>query len=420
MSEREIRMLNNLDINKIDKNGRYVDVSIPLIFNLNYEQIQYLRDRYGRDDIAINMGDSRNTVREEDNVPSRSKDARYTLSREQKYNSGRHRTKKPVSFSPIGKIIVGVVVVAVAVGAVSFFVRKNNKDVKVNDEVVVAVEDVTEYYYTVENKLAGATQPVYVLEKDDGMTEESVTEEQEEPTETVVDEVAEPEEVLDERGEMIQEICNIYHVNFSEVYDYLKNVTNNFTNEAYLNGIIEGVTCKGEPVCASSERELLVYTIRCIKQLPGQLGINTDNLYTNNSYESSTDYVRQISKVCEDLGLDRCLMYAIVYSECNFNSEMFNNLNNPAGLRNDGEWWYFDTKEEGFYELGMEMLKYYRMIGKSPTDVDYGTIEEIRDIHAPLSDGNEFWLPNVIENYEYAVMNEATLFNDNMNRELSH
>lgn len=418
MSEREIRMLNNLDINKIDKNGRYVDVSIPLIFNLEYGQIQYLRDRYGRDDIAINMGDKRSMARE-DRVPMRREDTKYTLSREQKYNSGRHRTKKPVRFIPVGRIIVGVVVVAIAAGAISLLIRNNN-DVKVNDEVVVAVEDVTEYDYTVENKLAGATQSVHVLEKDEEMTEEPVTEEQEVTIETVVQEVAEPEEVLDERGEMIQEICNIYHVNFREVYEFLKNVTNNFTNEAYLNGIIEGVTCKGEQVHANSERELLVYTIRCIKQLPGQLGINTDNLYTNNSYESSTDYVRQISKVCEDLGLDRCLMYAIVYSECNFNSEMFNNLNNPAGLRNDGEWWHFDTKEEGFYELGMEMLKYYRLIGKSPTDVDYGTIEEIRDIHAPLSDGNEFWLPNVIENYEYAVMNEATLFNDNMNRELSY
>ena len=90
---------------------------------------------------------------------------------------------------------------------------------------------------------------------------------------------------------------------------------------------------------------------------------------------------------------------------------MFNSINNPAGLKNSyGDWWSFSTKEEGFFELGMEILKYYRMIGKDPSQIDYDTLSEIRDIHAPLSDGNDYWLPNVVDCLSYAQMNETTLF----------
>ena len=86
-------------------------------------------------------------------------------------------------------------------------------------------------------------------------------------------------------------------------------------------------------------------------------------------------------------------------------------MNDPGGIKNnDGNWWKFDTKEEGFLELGMEILKYYRWIGEPSSRLDEETISKIRDIHAPLSDGNIYWLPNVLSVLEYAQANSEELF----------
>jgi hypothetical protein len=103
-------------------------------------------------------------------------------------------------------------------------------------------------------------------------------------------------------------------------------------------------------------------------------------------------------------------MYAITQSECGFNSKIFVEDNNPGGIKDNGEWWSFDTLEEGFFELGMEILKYYRYIGEPVNTLDDDTLAKIRDIHAPLSDGNDEWLPNVIECLKYARNNSEELF----------
>ena len=192
----------------------------------------------------------------------------------------------------------------------------------------------------------------------------------------------------------------------------MKTLTGNFTSPEYLGGSIAGVTCKGVDVHASNEEELLTYAIRAIKQIPERFGLDS-SICINNGYSSGDDYAAQISDVCEILGVNRNLMYAIVQSECGFNSEMFNTINNPAGLRGVNgvdPWWVFANKEEGFLEFGMEILKYYRTIGIDPSNIDAETIRRIGDIHAPLSDGNANWLPNVLENLEYALNNEYSLF----------
>ena len=217
-----------------------------------------------------------------------------------------------------------------------------------------------------------------------------------------------------DRLSTIKHLCDIYQVDFNQTYRKLEELTDNFSGTDYAKGCIKGVTCKGIEVKASSEEELLLYAVRAIKQLPERFGLDPKTLYIDNGYESGTDYLAQISDICEILGLDRNLMYAIVQSECGFDSEMFNTINNPAGLRGvngTDPWWVFQTKEEGFIELGMEMLKYYRSVGRNPSSVDAETIRLIGDIHAPLSDGNKNWVPNVLINLEYAQNNEPSLFN---------
>lgn len=420
MTEREMKTLDNLDISKINPDGRYVDVEIPLFFNLNYEQIMYLREKHFDYTIAQNVKGRTREVPEQEEVARRHQEIsgkrvdrapRYNLTRDQKYNTGRHRTKGRITFVPLGKIIVGALVIMLAAGVFyNNFIKLDAADNKVYDNGITVESSAFDDIIASSSAQPDVSSNVDIAGSPYEETGESnIFDEQGDPEFDGSEEVVIEEEQINE--ELIRELCNIYQVNYDVVYPFIKDLTNNFTSEGYINGCIEGVTCKGVLVEASSERELLVYVVRCIKQLPGQLGVSTDSLYVNNGYESGVDYLSMIDKVCRDLGVNRCLMYAIVQSETSFNSDLFMNSNNPAGLRNDGEWWKFDTKEEGFYELGMEILKYYRKIGISPTQVNSDIIRQIGEIHAPVEDGNANWLPNVLENYEYAMLNEAALFN---------
>lgn len=398
--------LSRIDIRKINANGRYVDLANNTIIDLTDEQIMSLRRYYNDSTIAIN----RRMVREQESrrEPSRRQSQtqrstsrpNYRVTRDQKYNSGRHRTKKNPR-PKFGKlIIVGSLVVCVVMGG-KLIKAGQAQELPFDSEVnLPSYSSSVESDYGVKLDRENSNELSDIVDSiiSQGSELGGYIEEQSE---------------LSNRQMMIQNICNIYQVNYTVVYPRLMELTNNFTSQDYLNGVIQGVTCKGVQVQASSEEELLVYTIRCMKQLPESMGLTTDNLYINNGYVSGNNYNEQISHVAEVLGTDRCLLYAIVQSECGFNSDMFNNRNNPAGIKGtDGSWWNFDTKEEGFFELGMEVLKYYRKIGVTPDNIDYDTISRIRDIHAPLSDGNEHWLPNVTSNLEYAKLHEAEMFND--------
>lgn len=384
-----MRNMKNIDIRRVNARGRYIDLNIPLMFDLTDEEILYLRKMYNNPKIA------------KDRVIKKQEQRVYKLTREQTYNSGKHRAKGKVKNNMGAKVIIGGLVVSLALSSM-FYLREDSALYTLADS-----KSVSNYSNTIDLEDFNIEIPIAHLSELDDVGQEAnkaINEEEE------------------ERKLLIKDICNIYQVNYDVVYNKLVEITNNFTDSKYLNGYIEGVTCKGDVVYANSEEELLIYTIRCMKQLPGNLGMSSDNLYINNGYSSGDNYFEQINRVSKILGVNRCLLYAIVQSESGFNSEMFNSINNPAGLKNSyGEWWSFSTKEEGFFELGMEVLKYYRIIGKDPTQIDYDTLAQIRDIHAPLSDGNDYWLPNVVECLNYAQMNEAEMFeNKTENNGLSY
>ena len=225
---------------------------------------------------------------------------------------------------------------------------------------------------------------------------------------------------MQNRRETIRSLCNIYQLNYDVVYNFLEKKTDSFSDPGYLEGRMSDVTCKGMQIDARSEEEMLVYMIRIIKQDPARWGIDTSNLYIRNGYASGTDYCEQIEHVSNVLGVDKYLMYAIVQSECGFSSELFINDNNPGGImNNNGSFWRFDTKEEGFYELGMEIIKYYNWINEPLNDLSPDVIAKIGNIHAPVSDNNENWLPNVLDRLEYAQNNSEALFGES-GRGLSH
>ena len=377
--------LSMLKVDMITSSGKYFDYESTYIHPLNIQDIYLLRKLY-RDspDEPMIARDVEIVVKSKNNSKPK---VRYKITRDQKYNDGLHQLK--MQFLSEFKIIaiIGGITVCLLLG--SGFWNSLNSANKYDSN--------TNYATTYQ-------EPVIVIDYDEYT--ESETKKEEEIN----------------REDMIKKICNIYHVNYDIVYDTLVKLTDNFCSEGYIDGKIEGVSCKGAIVEAQSEEELLTYIVRVIKQDPTRWNVETTDLYVDNGYESGDDYCEQIEHVAEVLRIDKYLLYAIVQSECGFSSELFLNYNNPAGIKNDsGDWWHFDTKEEGFLELGMELLKYYRWIGEPSNSVDEETIAKIRDIHAPLSDGNQHWLINVLDRMNYARVNSEELFGDSLQSNgLSH
>lgn len=401
-----MRDITRMDIRKITPYGRYIDLDKPLLFDLTDEEIIALRKYHNKPEIAIERKIvKKNTT----NIQNQQSKRHYKVTREQKYNSGRHRVKKKINHHYGLKVIVGGILVFLVIGSKTLKTDGPRTNVDVVETFGPSYTEYIENSKTLNDLTEEALNSIdvdSVLEQyENSHAEENIDEEVDNiPQEVIQDEIS-------ERELLIQDICNIYQLDYNVVYQNLVNLTNDFTNEEYLNGRIQGVTCKGASIQANTEEELLVYAIRCMKQLPSQMGVSTEGLYCKNGYVSGTNYYEQLNRVANVLGVNRCLLYAIVNAECSFNSPLFNESNNPAGLRlQNGDWWSFDTKEEGFFELGMEILKYYRKIGISPDNIDRATLSMIRDIHAPLSDGNQHWLPNVLSGLEYAQMHEAEMF----------
>lgn len=418
--------IRKIDISKIRSDGKYVDLSIPVMFMLSKEEIISLRRYHGDPNIARDFDFGENT-KEVINPPTRntSRDTRpqvpqntprvtnnsrkkpmpkkkhFAMARDKdKYNKGKHKTKNNPIVKYGTRLIVGGLVIILTVGFLrSISVPSTSIDDSYIETSAVGVATKNEF----------DKDNIILINPGEHDVDDEISNEQSQES---PEQEADLDEEISSQRAIINRYCNIYQVNSDVVYDKIAELTDNFSSEDYLaNYHIDGVTCKQREVYASSEEEILLYTVRCIKQLPERLGVDTSNLYINNGYTSGTDYNKQISDISRVMGLDRCLVYAICRSECGFNSNLFLNINNPAGLKDSsGSWWAFDTKEEGFIEICAEIIKYYGRIDKPLSDTSYDTLAQVRDIHAPLSDGNDYWLGNVWSIYQDAKANEREMF----------
>ena len=220
--------------------------------------------------------------------------------------------------------------------------------------------------------------------------------------------------------DIIKKYCDIYNLNYDLVYELLANMTDNFSSDDFYEGRIDGIRCKGEEVEADSNEELLIYAIRHIKQIPEDFDISIDDLYEDSGYVDNSDYFAEIKYYSRIFGLDECLVAAIVQSETGFDSDLFNDNNNPAGLKESKDkWWDFDNKAQGFIELCLEIRKYYSQIGYSHFEVDDDIIALIGDKHAPLSDNNPYWVSNVISNYHMYQDNYSDYFSTDNDKNIS-
>lgn len=373
-----------LNPSKITENGYYFDIDNGTMFKLSDEEIQAVRNYCHSSAIA-----SKRIIEKKRTSDSR----RYKISNNQKYNDNKHRGRNHNAFSKrqIRTILVGTALCLVTVSSV-FLVTNTNSNAATGENNV--------FYYQplVEERPVSLLQCQVPLIEDNELLEQGSMEI--DSNDSLI-ELSIVEEANAERKMWVQKYCDIYQVDFAITYNRLLELTDNFTSKDYLNGHILGVTCKGEEVYATNEEELILYYVRCVKQIPSQLGISPDGLYITNSYQSSTDYATIIGYYNNLLGADPLLSYAITQSETSWDSDLFLNSNNPAGLRIDGHWWQFSTKEEGFIELALEILKYNRKGAY--------TIEEIGEIHSKKELGNENWVPNVTAIYNMISENSELL-----------
>lgn len=422
----------------IGSNGMYVDLNRNEIFPLTTEEIYYLRKLHNDPNLARNViirvektqsrteapkqhrpyeaPKKQEDYRRQEDIKRQQEQARrqqnqrqqanysrnnqrkrrpqYRVTRQQPYNGNKHNLVTQLKKELCVLLLVGgISVTCIAGGQLYNSIFNNNPELgdRTNYQTMVNDSDIgiviTDRYQSETNY--GESETIGVQE-------------------------------MQNRRETIRSLCNIYQLNYDVVYNFLEKKTDSFSDPGYLEGRMSDVTCKGMQIDARSEEEMLVYMIRIIKQDPARWGIDTSNLYIRNGYASGTDYCEQIEHVSNVLGVDKYLMYAIVQSECGFSSELFINDNNPGGImNNNGSFWRFDTKEEGFYELGMEIIKYYNWINEPLNDLSPDVIAKIGNIHAPVSDNNENWLPNVLDRLEYAQNNSEALFGES-GRGLSH
>ena len=224
------------------------------------------------------------------------------------------------------------------------------------------------------------------------------------------------EDLKEKRELLIKKYCDVYQVDYNIVYNLLVRLTDNFTSVEFHSGRIPVIN--GNDIYAKSEEELFVYAIRNIKRTPEKFNLKKEDLYIDTDYISDTEYFRQIKYYANLFDVDECLIAAIVQTETGFDSDIFNSINNPAGLKTNGRLEKFANKEEGFIELCLEIRNVYRKIGCLSNQVNSNIIVAIGAAWPFFSSSNRYWVSNVIDNYYKYRNNYEEFFNHAVERQI--
>ena len=383
MTDRE-RALARLDIKKVQSDGRYVDFENSIITRLTYDDIIFLRTYHGNRNIASQFEFS--TIRPLDDSRLKTQGQKRPVQQTRRSASAQTTKKAPAKQYALTREQKG----------------KKHKGVKFNGRRMVAAIGVVILSLSIMHAMSKEpTGPINIEQPTIGYEQQYDVAGGDFTTPTNPDEtlsITEEEETISEERQMINVLADIYHIDRDKAYDIIAEMTDDFTSDSYVKDhSIKDVSCKGSgQLYCESEEEVLLYTMRILKQDPERFGYTYEQLKANPDFKSSTDYTKTIAHYANVLGVDPALIHGIIQAETGFDSELFNQSNNPAGLkRNNGNWWVFDTKEEGIIELMLEVLKYQRM--------GANTIEEIAEIHCPIDDPddhskiNQYWVDNVTE-----------------------
>ena len=386
--------ITKLNIKYVDDNGFYSDYDKGIFLRLNDKEIIELRRYHNNRLIAKNRARVKNTKFKVDIYNKNLVRRRARLKRNKIKRRIIKRWIRRNGTTLIISVTIGVVLTAGLIFNGKGLIRKGSTN--------IGLETSTSDDKKVKTSFPSNSKGTHLTFKGDVVNSEGTL-------------IASEDEVVNDEEQEIKEIirkyCDIYNVNYDIVYDLLVNMTDNFSSDDFYEGRIDGIRCKGADVEADSNEELLIYAIRHIKQLPEDFGLTKEDLYVDSNFVDSKDYFAEIKYYSRVFGLDECLVAAIVQSETGFDSDLFNNINNPAGLRaSKDEWWAFDNKAQGFIELCLEIRKYYSKIGYSHFEVNDDIIALIGDEHAPKEDNNIYWLGNVISNYHMYVEHYVEYF----------
>ena len=385
MTDRE-RALSRLDIRKIQSDGRYVDFENSIITRLTYDDIIFLRTYHGNRNIASQFEFS--TIRPLDDSRLKTQGQKRPVQQTRRPATSPTKKKEPAKQYALTREQKG----------------KKHKGIRLNGKRMVAAIGVVILSLSIMHAMSKeATGPINIEQPTIGIEQQydvagGEFTEPTNPKETLSKNEEDDVEEISEERQMINVLADIYHIDRDKAYDIIAEMTDDFTSDSYVKDhSIKDVSCKGSgQLYCSSEEEVLLYTMRILKQDPERFGYTYEQLKANPDFKSSTDYTKTIAHYAGVLGVDPALIHGIIQAETGFDSELFNQSNNPAGLKkNNGNWWVFDTKEEGIIELMLEVLKYQRM--------GADTIEEIAEIHCPIDDPddhskiNQYWVDNVTE-----------------------
>lgn len=223
------------------------------------------------------------------------------------------------------------------------------------------------------------------------------------------DAIRDEEERLSEEKKYIEFYCAVYGLNYDNVYQALSEITNNFTDEAYINNFEIGTSIlKGKYVQCNSKEMALLIAVRNIYYDPGRYNCSTENLWTGVEFKTDVDYSHQIGYLSNVLCIDPVINWAICNAECSFKSPLFLNGHNPSGLNFGNGFEHFPSTTAGFIEQSLELVKHKRA-GRT-------TISAIGAVHAPVYEDengnlvNAHWVPNVTGGYYTASNNYESYF----------
>lgn len=390
--------IDRINIQNISNRGTYYDPETGDRFRLNDLQIEILRHKY-RDIEIANSRVTSSASKEEyvELMKYRRESARkYKLVRDRKEKV--LKTAKALKKAFKGKTvrIAGVVIVAELTFLGTFFVSSR-------DVVEAPTIEITEYHNVADSLDLNEFDQVTTTE----VTTEVPVAEEEPTTEFVTLIEAQPEVIetvdpIQQRKEaIIRNYCAVYGLNYDIVYNKLVELTDNFTSEDFLQGIIPGVTCKGQAIQTESEELLLLTAIRHFSQLPSDFNLSADRKNNPVPYEDDMSYEECIAYYGNIIGEGdpyvRDLAYGIYIAETGGDSDLLVGSNNYGGLtRESGGFASFSNKQEGAIEF-LCTVKYGYMAKGMDTPA------RMQEVYAPSYENDGAWWISTVS----SVMNTA-------------
>lgn len=204
-----------------------------------------------------------------------------------------------------------------------------------------------------------------------------------------------PDTTIEEPLKPIEEQLSKYINKYCEIYGINKDIAKTHYEKYKKDFIEKNYFKKTEYSNYNLEIEVLSY-IRHLYQKPEDFGLSESDVCVI-SIQDNEIFEEKIVKYYSDLfGVDPALALAIEYhestkDEIRYNSDVYINYNNPAGLISPEtfKYWKFPSKKAGIIEHIYQLKRYYIDQGKT-------TPEQIKENYAPDNVKND---PNNVNIY---------------------